>query len=129
MYTFKLGDYVQYGTVVTTVSEIKKDVLKLRNGVICKTDDVIPISICGGSDKCILLDCITPIRAKICLKSSTRPLMTKPKYFYDSNIDDIPMSTIVKENSLTYIHEVQAWLKTNKPNYYLTSYIKKTIDK
>ena len=121
MNTFKVGDYVQFGTVVTSVSEINNDVLKLRNGVICKMDDVFPVLIGGGFDKCILLDCIIPIRAKICLKSSTRPLMTKPKYFYDSNIDDIPMSTIVKENSLTFVHEVQAWLKTNKPSYYLKS--------
>lgn len=118
MRQFKVGDIVQNGTYVSSIKKIENEIAVLAKNYEVNLEKLTPVEIGKEFDKGIVLDCVEPMRAPIVAPGTTVPLR-QPKYYLNKSINGTSMVSIIEENNLRYIHELQDWIAQNASDYVL----------
>ena len=115
---FKVGDIVQDGTFVSSITKIDGEMAILSKNYETKLNNLEPVEIRGGFDNGIILVSRTLPRASLIAPGKSIPIK-KPKHYIESDIEGNSVKSIIERNGFKYIHELQDWLLYNVPDYYL----------
>lgn len=115
---FKLGDIVKDGTIVSSIKAIKDGNAVLFKD--CKVDinKLLPVEIEAFSCQNVILDSSIPLRAPIVPAGKSVPRW-RPRPFYECSIEGKEIQSIIDENGIKYVHELQDWLSQHYPEFFL----------
>ena len=115
---FKVGDIVREGTFVSSIKKIENGKATLAKNYEVDVERLAQVDISSFFDKCIVLDCVIPVRASYIGPGGQTP-MRKSIPYLDGSIDGESIISIIKGNGFTIVSELQDWLSQNAPDYYL----------
>ena len=119
---FKVGDIVREGTFVSSIKKIENGKATLFKNNEVDLERLSQVEIFGGLDRCIVLDCIIPIRASCIAPGAQTPIRKSISYIEDS-IGKKSIISIIEENGFTVVSELQDWLSQNSPEFLLRTKI------
>ena len=114
----KVGDIVQDGTFVSSITKIDGETVILAKNYETKLEKLVPVEIRGGFDNRIVLENIISVRASIIAPGLGLPRRKQNPYI-ECDIEGRTIVSIIETNGFNYIHELQNWLLDNAPDYYL----------
>lgn len=114
---FKEGNYVLHETDVCTIEKIDNEVAYLSNGLKIKIFDIKPIAFNSGYDAGIMISYSIPVRASIIGIGNVGPRRRFLKPYLKANIYDKPITSIIYEEGLRYVHQLQNWVNIHGKDY------------
>lgn len=115
--TFKEGNYVLHETDVCTIVKIDNEVAYLSNGLRIKISDIKPIAFYSGYDAGIMISFSIPVRASIVGIGNVGPRRNFLKPYLKANIHGKTITSIIDEEGLRYLHQLQNWVNIHGKDY------------
>lgn len=116
---FKKGDIVQIGAKVTEIVSIVGGTVLLANKLVVNVSELSHVVIYGGFDIGVYLATDIPTRAYIIGNDGFRHYKKGYIKYYDDYIDEISVASIIKQNNIETVDELQEWIMDNTNGYYL----------
>ena len=119
---FKVGDIVRKGTYVSSIKKIENEKATLAKNYEVDVKRLSHVEINGSYDRCIVLDCLIPLRASYIASGGQTPIRKSTPYL-DGSTGKKSITSIIEENGFTIVSELQDWLSQNSPEFFLRTKI------
>lgn len=116
---FIIGDIVQKEAFITSIISIDGRIVRLADNRVCDIAEIAPVKICNQIGYKLSLLCDNPVRASILRLDQEPPKRYWSLSFLNCYVDGFLIRSIVHNQNLCYIHQLQAWLNHNAPDYHL----------
>lgn len=117
MKAFKKRDIVQFDTIICSIKKIEHGIATLSINVEVGVDKLSPVVIRGGRDSNIQCGCSNlrwPVNG---VQKEYTGIFDHP--YLEYRFDNKTIKSIIMENGLKYVHQLQNWLQENEPEIFL----------